>query len=216
VLFGYNAGVEEELITLAGTPALEARFRRAGTNLAIIAAPHPLQGGDLDNPVVEALANGFSAAGVSTLRFNYRGVGASEGEASGSLQDAVEDYRRAVKWAHAGSFGWLVFGGYSFGALAAIHTHLEGLDCLAIAAVSPPHAALRNEQMEKLDCVYCVCHGDRDALVDSSKTTELLTHVQMAQSSLIAGADHFFVGHLAAITKFSSGIAHYLAATEGR
>jgi alpha/beta superfamily hydrolase len=205
--------MKEEHLTLAGTPALEARYRPAGRNLAIIAPPHPLYGGLLDNPVLEALADGYGAAGVSTLRFNYRGTGESQGVASGELAHGVEDYRRAVEWALAGNFGWLVFGGYSFGGVSAIHTHLGGLDCRAIAAVSPPHARLRNEHMEKLRCLYCVCYGDRDSMVDGAKTTALLTHAPQTQRTVIAGADHFFAEQLGALSEFASALAKQLAAS---
>jgi hypothetical protein len=196
--------MSEQHLTLPGDPPLEARFQSVGRILAIIAPPHPLMGGTLDNPVVEALAEGFIASGISTLRFNYRGVQDSGGEPSGRLSDCVEDYSRAARWARAQDIDWLIFGGYSFGAVSAIHTHLGGLDCHAIAAVSPPTAMLTAEQMSKLDCLYSLCQGAQDSYIDRNKSSELLTHVPWGEYSLIAGADHFFAGQLDKVTAFAS------------
>ena len=73
-----------------------SRVRRSGRRgAAVIAPPHPLYGGRLDNPVVIALADGLRAAGLATLCFNFRGVGGSSGHASGAAADADADYRAA-------------------------------------------------------------------------------------------------------------------------
>lgn len=205
----------EQPITIAAdagldATGLEARLCRVGSDLAIIAAPHPLMGGSIDNPVVDALVEGFNAGGLSTLRFNYRGVGSSGGVASGAIADAVADYQRVVRWARTQSFDWLTFAGYSFGALAAIETHVGGFDCHCVAAVAPPTDSLQTAQMGKLDCMFALIYGDADRLINRTRCTELTTYVPFGQVSLIASADHFFTGHLDEIVKYATDIAVYL------
>ena len=94
-----------------GAPQLEARLGAAGTP-AVVAPPHPLMGGSLDNP------------GCRPLRFNWRGVGASTGAASDDLGAALADYRAALEHLvslDAPADASVVAAGYSFGAVAAVH-----------------------------------------------------------------------------------------------
>lgn len=203
-------GAREQSISIASSAedaALEGRLCRVGESLAIIAPPHPLMGGSLENPVVEALVKGFHAQGVSTLRFNFRGVGNSDGVPSGALPDAVADYRRAVTWALSQRFSNLVLAGYSFGAVAALETHLAGVACFGVAAVSPPTDMLSVERLSQLDCLFAVICGDRDSLVVTTKLDALMPHVAWGRHAVIAGADHFFGAHLSAVVTFAKQIA---------
>src|SRR5690242_10050450 len=104
----------------SGAPlSLEAVFDAGQHGAAVIAPPHPLYGGRLDNPVVIALADGLRAAGLATLCFNFRGVGQSSGHASGATADAEADYRAALDHLMRKQHGPFVAAGYSFGAAAA-------------------------------------------------------------------------------------------------
>jgi len=71
----------EEHITFKSRPGLiEGRLgREAPDKGVVITHPHPLYGGDMDNPVVKAIAKAFQQKGYTTLRFNFRGVGGSQG-----------------------------------------------------------------------------------------------------------------------------------------
>jgi alpha/beta superfamily hydrolase len=147
------------------------------------------------------------------LRFDFRGVGESAGVASGDLTEAVADYRRVVGWARAQESDWMTFGGYSFGALAAIHTHLDGLDCHAIAAVAPPVQGLTMEMMRRLDCYFALMCGTHDTFIDSYEMMDLLTHVRMAQYSLIE-TDHFFIGRRDELVDYAEKLARDLTAAK--
>jgi hypothetical protein len=77
---------------------LEGRLDQApGPDAVIITHPHPLYGGEMDNPVVATLAEAYQRLGYATLRFNFRGVGASEG--------AYDDGRGSFLQREAGSVG---------------------------------------------------------------------------------------------------------------
>ena len=69
----------------------------AGSDLgAVVAPPHPLFGGSIESPVLNEIAYACTKAGIASLRFNWRGVGASTGVPSGDLADADADYRAAL------------------------------------------------------------------------------------------------------------------------
>ena len=96
--------------------ALEARYTAgedAASGGSVIAAPHPLYGGSIDSPVGEESAFGFRQAGLATLSFNWRGVGASAGQPSGEPEHADEDYAAASgsqAAAASGAIDAFVFG----------------------------------------------------------------------------------------------------------
>src|SRR5262245_14318008 len=104
---------------IPGNPRLEGIWQGDAGHVAIVAPPHPLMGGHLSNPVVQALASGIVQAGHRALLFNFRGVGESDGDASADPDDADEDFRAALASA-AEHRTPLVATGYSFGAAAAI------------------------------------------------------------------------------------------------
>ncbi len=89
--------MEEEVSIPAGDLTLEGRFhlRAAGPGV-VITHPHPLFGGSLDNNVVWTAARAFQARGWATLRFNFRGVGASTGTYAGG-EGEVEDVAAALE-----------------------------------------------------------------------------------------------------------------------
>jgi alpha/beta superfamily hydrolase len=105
-------------ITIASDGMLEGILRENGKRGgAVICHPHPLYGGSMYNNVVEALEEGFLQSAFTTLRFNFRGVGGSEGaydDGNGEVQDAIAacGYMRHI----LGGDASLVLAGYSFGA----------------------------------------------------------------------------------------------------
>ena len=98
------SGQDERAIAIAapgGTSlALEGIFVAGLDDDAVgvvIAAPHPLYGGSMDSPAVNEIAYAAGKAGLASLRFNWRGVGASAGAISGEADDADADYRAALQ-----------------------------------------------------------------------------------------------------------------------
>jgi alpha/beta superfamily hydrolase len=110
----------------AGSPAL---------GVAVIAHPHPLFGGTMDNKVVQTLARAFVSCGWTAVRFNFRGVGASEGahdEGRGERDDMLAVVEQLAPE------GPLAIAGFSFGAFVASCTAEKLWATRDIRSARPP------------------------------------------------------------------------------
>jgi len=160
---------------------------------AVFAHPHPLHGGTLHNKVVYRATQALTAAGFATLRFNFRGVGQSDGlhdEGRGE----VGDFRAALD-AAAGRGGLpLVAGGFSFGSAAALRAASGDDRVAAILAVGLPLATVEGADLPKPRVPALFVTGERDTF---GPPALLLDFVGKAgQVVIIPGADHFFEGKL--------------------
>src|SRR5207248_4559049 len=113
---------ERSTTVRAGAETLEARLAvPPGARLGVVVAhPHPLYGGDMDNPVVARIVDVCTARGLATLRFNFRGVGGSSGRHDEGRGEQ-EDIRASVAYltASLGEGAQVALAGYSFGAAIA-------------------------------------------------------------------------------------------------
>jgi len=162
---------------------------------AVVAPPHPLFGGRMDNPVVSEIAYACSAAGVASLRFDWRGAGGSAGAPSGEARDADADYAAALAHVAETVPGPLVACGYSFGAAAALraaaHPRVERLVLVAL----PPALADR-EALAGLERPALLVAGSRDELAPWRELQALLGDGQDARLEVVPEADHFFAAGL--------------------
>ena len=171
---------------------LEARLDLPGDDppaaLALLCHPHPLYGGNMHDLVLSILAEVLITREIATLRFNFRGVGASEGSHSGAGGE-VDDLRAVIGWAReAYPNARLTLGGYSFGA-ATVMSALAGSTADRALLIALPVGRLPVRDPDGSIAVD-VFAGDQDAFVDLSAlagTPHLRVH-------LIGGADHFFSG----------------------
>jgi uncharacterized protein len=155
--------------------------------VALVAHPHPLYGGTLDNKVVQTLAKTFAELGYVSLRPNFRGAGASEG-AHDEGRGETEDLLRVA--AHAkDAFGDLplVLAGFSFG--AAVQTQVA--QRIQAARVVLVGAAVGRFPSETVPPDSIVIHGERDDTVPLSKVLDW-ARPQELPVVVIPGADHFF------------------------
>ena len=123
------AGMLEAAFDLAEGPARAA--------LAVVCHPLPTEGGTMHNKVVTMAARALRESGVATLRFNFRGVGQSEGRFDDG-EGELEDLRAVVRWArarHPGQALWLA--GFSFGAWVSLRAAGE-LGATALVSIAPP------------------------------------------------------------------------------
>ncbi|HET6631006.1 MAG TPA: alpha/beta fold hydrolase [Woeseiaceae bacterium] len=163
---------------------------------AVICHPHPLHGGTMDNKVAYTLARAFLARQFLALRFNFRGVGASEGsfdEGRGERQDAlaaVGEARRRLPDAPL----WL--GGFSFGAAIAIGAAAEA-QAAGLVSVAPAVSRVADVAGPGLEIPWLVIQGDQDELVNVDDTIEWINGLAPGpELEVLAGAEHFFHGKL--------------------
>ena len=162
----------------------------------VICHPHPLHGGNMDNNVVLALALGLAEEGFVTLRFNFRGVGGSEGEHTGGekeFQEVLGALDLVKAWPDTNAKTGLA--GYSFGTSVILgHSELYG-EADAIALVSPPFRAVEGTPLKDSKVPALIVTGDRDKLVDSTQLdAELAGFSHSPQFKLFDGVDHFWYG----------------------
>ena len=133
--------------------------------VAIICHPHPLHGGTMHNKVVTIIERSLRELGFDTVRFNFRGIGKSEGEFDEGEGES-EDLAAVVRWARAvrpGAALWLA--GFSFGSYVALrNAKLLGAD--ALVTIAPPVGRWEFDSIEMPDCPWLVVQGEEDEVVD--------------------------------------------------
>ena len=163
----------------------------------VMCHPHPLNGGNMDNNVVVAVTFGLADAGIASLRFNFRGVGNSQGEHSKGEKEYEEtlvamDFLGALPDVNDERIG---LGGYSFSTrVICAHKQLYKKP-LAIALVAPSLEAITDSPLQSDKTPRMIITGDRDRLANSDGADEQLARFNPpADYHLIPGADHFWVG----------------------
>ena len=161
----------------------------------VVCHPHPLFGGDMHNSVVTAVCHALVEAGIAALRFNFRGVGRSQGrfgDGVGEREDAIAAlaylrHREGVDSAKVGLVG------YSFGAAVALVAADDQV--AALAAISPPpfgHVI----PPPAIHCPALLMTGDRDDVAPPAHVTALArTLSAQCRVEVVPGADHFWWGH---------------------
>lgn len=176
---------------------LPARGEGGARGGAVVAPPHPLMGGSMDSPVTTEIGLAMSDAGFVSLRFNWRGVGASAGTPSGETGDADVDYAAALSFMEESVDGPIVACGYSWGALAAVRVCLDTPRVKRLVLVAPPPKMLDRAALESSGRSLLVIAGDSDEYVPIDDLESLLEGVEGAELVVLPGVDHFFMAGLA-------------------
>ena len=200
---------EERMVAIALPEggSLEGIFIAGGPGSnqgAVIAPPHPLYGGSIESPVLNEIAYACTRAGIASLRFNWRGVGASTGAASGDAADADADYRAALTQMGETVEGSIVACGYSFGAGAALRAAFGDRRIDRLVLVAPPPAMLPPGAFEQLERSALVLVGECDSLVEPDRLRELTGRASGVRLEVIPVADHFFAAGLADISRLAA------------
>ncbi len=165
----------------------------APRGVAIVCHPHPLHGGTMDNKVVQTLARAFLQLGHRCVRFNFRGIGASQGtwdEGNGEVDDAL-----AVIDAFRAPALPLLLAGFSFGghiAARAAHRLPEGAQASQLVLVGP---ATRNFETPAVPPHTLVIHGEHDDVVPLQATLDW-ARPHSLPITVVPGGGHFFHGQL--------------------
>jgi uncharacterized protein len=177
---------------------LEALYRELQDPAAVAVVCHPLPtgGGTLHNKVVFRAARGLENANVATLRFNFRGVGASGGQFDNG-EGEQDDVTAAIEWVkrkHPDKK--LIVGGFSFGAWVSTRVACERTDVTAMFLIGTPINKYDFGYLRDCERPMLFVHGTQDEHGDVAKLEKLVPHVRNAESVLITGADHFFTKQL--------------------
>ena len=191
----------------------------AATRGAVVCHPHPQYGGDMDNSVVIALARVLADTGHATLRFNFRGVGASDGSYAGGIGEAEDAYAAVSYVGERAGVQAVTLAGYSFGAMVALHAGvcLPAVDRLI--AVAPPLSFFDLTGLAACTKDKLFIVGDADQYCGMAQLAQQLAHVAEPKTQrIISGADHSFLGHEAALIEAARSFALTArqASTSGR
>ena len=191
-----------EVIINGPAGRLEGRYNHSAepsAPIALLLHPHPQHGGTMNNKVVYTLFHSFVRRGFSALRFNFRGVGRSQGSfdrGEGELADAAA----ALDWLQGynpnAASCWVA--GYSFGAWIGMQLLMRRPEIDAFIAVSPPANTYDFSFLAPCPSSGLILQGDQDTLVPPEAVQKLvhkLSHQRDIKIEFrkIAGADHFFL-----------------------
>lgn len=187
---------------------LEGRYYHSkipNAPLALVLHPHPEHGGTMNNRVNFALYQIFAQRGFSTLRFNFRGVGRSQGEfdkGEGELSDAAS----ALDWMQDlnpnAPYVWV--GGFSFGAWVGMQLLMRRPEIRGFISVAPPTRTDDFTFLAPCPTNGLVIHGSQDDVVCAQKASELVTRLNTDQGldidyRVVDGANHFFRDRLSVL-----------------
>ena len=180
---------------------LEGRYshnKKAGAPIALILHPLPQLGGNMNNPVTYRLYHQFVDRGFTTLRFNSRGIGRSQGsfdEGVGELSDAAS----ALDWLQALSADapkcWIA--GYSFGAWIGMQLLMRRPEIEGFISIAPPANFYDFTFLAPCPTSGLIVHGSADRIVPKENVLEMVERLQAQKGITIdytdmKGANHFF------------------------
>ena len=202
-----------EVIFTGPAGRLEGRYqapKKKGAPIAIVLHPHPQFGGTMNNQIVYNLYYDFVNRGFSVLRFNFRGVGRSQGafdHGTGELSDAAS----ALDWAQTinpeARACWVA--GFSFGAWIGMQLLMRRPEVEGFISVAPPENLYDFSFLAPCPSSGLIIHGDKDRvapptsvqkLVDKLKTQKGIT----IEQQIVEGANHFFEGKIDELTERSA------------
>ncbi len=195
---------------------LEGRYHKSTIKdapIAVVLHPHPLHGGNMNNRVVYTLYNAFADSGFSVLRFNFRGVGRSQGSydsGAGELSDAAYAFDWLQQVNTTSNLCWI--GGYSFGALIAMQLMMRRPEIEGFVSVAPPADSEDFSFLAPCPSSGTIIHGEDDTNVPVESVKKLASKLDGQKNisvlfQSIKGTDHFFKDK---IEELSSAASTYI------
>lgn len=205
-----------ELFITGPEGRIEARYfpqQTPNAPVALILHPHPQQGGSMNTKVTFALYKTFVEMGFNVLRFNFRGVGRSEGTFDGG-EGELTDAATLMDWLQAKNpdapATWVA--GFSFGSWIGMQLLMRRPEIAGFVSVSPPANTLDFSFLAPCPVSGLVMHGTRDTIVPAASIDSLLGKLALQKNitvthKQIEGADHFYDGYTGAMM---NGIREYV------
>ncbi|MFC1489255.1 alpha/beta hydrolase [Thermodesulfobacteriota bacterium] len=161
----------------------------------VVSHPHPLYGGDMFAAGVESIVHAYWKKGFTTLRFNFRGVGNSQGRHDNGVGEQ-QDVLAALSCLRETGIKTVDLVGYSFGAWVNAHAIQQGSSVARMVMVSPPVGFMDFQKVRGIDCLKLVVTGSRDSIAPRELIQEMLSDWNPnALFEIIQGADHFYGGY---------------------
>lgn len=203
--------LEESALIQGPAGSIEARYTSGSDSvarIAVICHPHPLYGGTMDNKVVHYTSRAFTQLGVAHVRFNFRGVGRSQG-VHDNARGEQDDCRAVIEWLKARHPDTpLILAGFSFGSYVAAAVAARDTPNRLIS-IAPP-VNLYDFPSLGIDCPWLVVMGDADEVVPSEQVKDWLEYTdQSIDARWMQQASHFFHGRL---PELAEHITHWLQA----
>jgi alpha/beta superfamily hydrolase len=188
---------EEKIIFRSDTIGLEGLLSvQEGERGVVVTHPHPLYGGSMYNQVVEVVTAVYQEKGFSSLRFNFRGVGSSQGKYDQGDGER-EDVRSALRCLYERGKIHLDLAGYSFGAWVNAKIMDSESMIRSVIMVSPPVAFLDFSCVRPSPKIKLVVAGERDDIGPPDTIRDLIaTWNPAAHFEVVEGADHFYSGRI--------------------
>ena len=185
---------------------LEARYQKGNQDnspLCVVLHPHPRQGGTMNNKLVYRTYQAFKNSNFSTLRFNFRGVGRSQGvfdNGQGELSDAATALDWMQSYNPSAKICWI--GGISFGAWVAMQLMMRRPDIFRFISVAPPANIHDFSFLAPCPASGLIVHGDKDTIVPIGSVEKLAQKLKKQKNieidfRVLKGGDHFLQEHCA-------------------
>ncbi|PPR74897.1 MAG: hypothetical protein CFH05_00891 [Alphaproteobacteria bacterium MarineAlpha3_Bin4] len=198
---------------------IEGRYhhsKRHNAPIALLLHPHPQHGGTMNNKIIYALYQTFVQRGFSVLRFNFRGVGRSQGQFNNG-QGELSDAASALDWMQSrnGNTQSCWIAGFSFGAWVSMQLMMRRPEIDGFISIAPPASMHDFSFLAPCPADGIIIHGDRDIVVPQASVDKLAQKLQKQKNieveyRIIKGSDHFFQKHM---DKLSQEVNDYLNRT---
>jgi alpha/beta superfamily hydrolase len=161
---------------------------------AVLCHPHPLNGGSMDNNVILAVSRALAARNIAALRFNFRGVGRSQGSYDGGVGEKDDALAALAFLADRDEIDSSRLGlvGYSFGGMVALSSGIQNDLVKAVAGISP---VLPRGILEKVLKPLIIIYGTEDEIVPPSTIIKETAGLEQGSVQAVEGVDHFWWGY---------------------
>lgn len=175
---------------------IETPFISPKKLIGIVCHPHPLHEGTMNNKVVTTVIKAFQRLEIVPLRFNFRGVGASEGQ-YGHVTGELEDLNAVISWVRNHySDHKLILAGFSFGSYIAARVATE-VKPVALISIAPPVHHNPFEDLPDASYPWLVIQGEADEVVPANEVFSWIeTRSNRPELLKMADVGHFFHGKL--------------------